>query len=193
MKQNRSIFAPAIAVAIISILLIAYYFYAASHETNPQPPQGNFFTTLGTFAVISGAISFSWFRFKKKLKSPSLFIKKLAKIFYVAHTYAGWIALVLIGVHGGYFLITRLNDSNILSGLAAFFLNLTLAIYGWFIKRKPNKFMRKTHFLLSILWLLVLIVHAGGTFIAIAIITLMVWGIIWIVEKRAKPSVIKEI
>jgi hypothetical protein len=191
MKQNRSIFAPAIAVAIISILLTAYYFYAASLATNPQPLQGNFFMTLGTFAVISGAISFSWFRFKKKLNSPSRFIKKLAKIFYVIHTYAGWIALVLIVVHGGYFLITRLNDSNIFSGLAAFFLILALAIYGWLMKRKPNKLMRKTHFLLSLLWLLVLIVHAGGTFIAIAIITLMVWGIIWIVEKRVKPSVIK--
>jgi cytochrome b561 len=208
--KNRSIFMPAILVAILSILLIVYYYYASAFGDHPKPPgggrppqgspQGGFqpdggkgtdiFLTLGTLALISGAISFSWFLLRKKLKSTSIPIKKLAKIFNVAHNYTGWIALVFIAIHGTYYLITKLNDSKIFSGLAAFLLILTLAIYGYKMKRKPNRFMRKTHFLLSLLWLVALVVHAGGTFIQVAAITLMIWAIIWIVELKTKQAVL---
>lgn len=208
MRNNRSIFMPAILVAILSLLLIVYYYYSSMYGNHPKPPQGgggpqggtrpgpdggkgtDIFITLGTIGIISGAISFSWFFLKKKLKSPSTPIKKLAKIFKIAHYYTGWIALVFIAIHGTYYLITKLNDSNIFSGLAAFILILTLAIYGYMMKRKPNKFMRKTHFLLSLLSLVALVVHAGGTFIQVAALTLMIWAIIWIVELKTKPATI---
>jgi ABC-type Fe3+ transport system permease subunit len=165
---------PAISVAILSILLIIYYYYSNVHGDHPRPPRGggggprggfrpdggkglNIFITFGTLAVISGAISFSWFFLKKKLKSPSTPIKKLVKIFNIAHYYSGWIALVFIAIHGTYYLLTKFNNSNTFSGLAAFILILTLAIYGYKMKRKPNKFMRKTHYLLSLLWLVALV------------------------------------
>jgi hypothetical protein len=198
---------PAILVAILSLLLIAYYYYFSMHGNHPKPPQGGvggpqggtrpgpdggkgsgIFLTLGTLAVISGAVSFSWFFLKKKLKSPSILIKKLAKIFNVAHYYTGWIALIFIAIHGTYYLFTKLDDPNIFSGLAAFILILTLAIYGYKLKRKPNRFIRKTHFLLSLLWIVALVVHTGGTFILVASITLMIWAIIWIVELKTKSA-----
>jgi hypothetical protein len=210
MKPNRAIFIPAISVAIVSILLIIYYYNAAAHGapanlpsgalppggsgTRPRPPEGEGadpFKFLGTLAIICGAISFSWFRLKKKLASPSRPIKKLAKIMYAAHTYTGWIALILIVIHGAYYLITKLNDPSIFSGLAAFLLLLALAIYGWLMKRKPNKQMRKMHFLLSNLWLLALLVHAGGNFILVVAVTLMIWAIIWIIELAAKRAVVQ--
>jgi Na+/melibiose symporter-like transporter len=205
--KNRSIFMPAILVAVLSILLILYYYYSSTLGNHPKPPQGggppggirpdrgggnSLFTTFGTLAIISGAVSFSWFFMKKKLKSPSNLIKKISKIFYAAHNYTGWIALFFIAIHGTYYLITKLDDSNIFSGLAAFILILTLAIYGYLMKRRPNKFMRKTHFLLSLLWLIALVVHGGGTFIQVAAITLMIWAIIWIVELKTKQTTLSE-
>jgi hypothetical protein len=204
LKQNRSIFLPAISVAILSILLILYSYYSAAHAVHPSPPHGggqppggkggtNSFLTLGTIAIVCGAINFSWFLLKRKLTSSSRPIKKLAKIFYAVHTYTGLLSLGLIVIHGSYYLITKLQDTlNIFSGLAAFLLILALAMYGWRMRKKPNNTMRKTHFLLSNVWLLALIVHAGGTFIQIVAVTLMIWAIIWVVEIATKQTVIQE-
>jgi hypothetical protein len=196
MKQNRTVFIPAIAVAVIAVLLVIYSFYAMQNGQHPQLPEGgqlpprdektNPFLTLGTIALVCGAISFSWLRFKNKLTSPSQPIKRLAKLLYKVHTYTGWIACLLILAHGTYFMITKFQDNKIYTGLAAFLILAALAVYGWLIKRVRNKDMRRIHFLLSNLWLVVLLLHAGGSFIMTVAVTLLFWAIIWFMELRSK-------
>jgi hypothetical protein len=193
MKTNKSVFIPAIIVVIAAILLVAYSFFAMNSGTHPAPPEGGRppmggekfepFKTLGTIAIVCGALSFTWLLFKNKLTSSSVPIKKLGKLFYTIHTYTGWAALLIVLVHGTYYLITKLNDKSIYTGIAAFLLLFTLAGYGYLIKRVRNMHMRKVHFLLSFVWIIAIMLHAGGAFITTALITLVIWGFIWLLER----------
>lgn len=210
MKQNRRVFIPAIIVTVIGLLLVLYSFYSTpsgGHHGppptgggHPGPPSGEkegkgglggTFKQLGTFAIICGAISYSWFYLKRKMKSPSNLIKKLGKLLYKVHTYVAWAALILVVAHGTYYIIKDFNNPATLTGISAFIILLTLAMYGWFIKRIRNKFMRTIHFLLSHVWLVLLVIHAGGHFILPAAITLMIWGIIWLFDLSARKTAAK--
>jgi hypothetical protein len=203
--QNRRVFLPVIAVTLVSFLLIAYFLYTTSHAPRLQPrvpnPNGSLagirrpegkkgfdFTLFGNIAIACGAISYWWFLFKKKLASPSKPLKKIAKRLYSIHTYTGWAALVLIIIHGGYYVITDLHNSKLLTGIAAFLLLLTLAIYGWLYKRVRNKFMRTSHFILAHIWLVALLIHTGGFFIFMVIVTVILWLVIRWVDLSAKKT-----
>jgi hypothetical protein len=200
MKTNKSAFIPAIIVVLACIGLLIYYLIAMKNGAHPAPPAGGMrppgggkekfepFKLLGTIALVCGAISFSWLRFKKKLTSSALPIKKLGKLLYVIHTYTGWAALIIIAVHGGYYLITKLNDDKIFTGLAAFLLLAALAGYGYMIGKVRNRNIRKVHFLLSFVWIVVLAFHAGGAFITTTVITLLLWGFIWILERYTQDK-----
>ncbi|NGM84293.1 hypothetical protein G5B47_17930 [Paenibacillus sp. 7124] len=146
------------------------------------------FKLLGTIAVVCGAVSFSWMGFKKKLKSTSLPVRKLGKLLHRVHQFKGWTALVLILVHGAYYLITKLHDDKIFTGLAAFLILLALAGYGWLIKRVRNKWMRKVHFFLSLIWIPLLLLHAGGSAIVTGVITAVVWAGAALLERRTEPK-----
>jgi hypothetical protein len=203
MKSGKAVFIPAIIVIIASILLVAFSLFAIKHGPQPipgggPPPDGRrppgeggsgleLFKTFGTLALLCGAISFSWLRFKNRLKSKSEPIKKIAKTIYTAHTYTGYAALIFI-LAGTYFLITKFHDVNIYTGLASFIILLTLAVYGWLIKRVRNKYMRKVHFLLSIVWIPALLLHAGGSFIMTAVVTIALWAVFWILERSTQPK-----
>ncbi|WCK54909.1 hypothetical protein PP175_02525 [Aneurinibacillus sp. Ricciae_BoGa-3] len=205
MSQNRRAFIPVILVTLISVLLIAYFFYTTSNAPRPHqgihPPNGSHgmphpdgkkgfdFTLFGNIAIACGAISYWWFLFKKKLASPSKPLKKVAKRLYSIHTYTGWAALVFIIIHGGYYLITDFHNSKIFTGLAAFLLLLALALYGWLYKRVRNKFMRTSHFILGHIWLVALLIHTGGFFIFMVIVTLALWLIVRWVDLSAKKTV----
>jgi hypothetical protein len=204
MKTAKPIYYPALAIIIISVLLLAYYLYAQIHEIHPSgPPQGaagaDFrpeesggpFRTLGTIAVVCGAVSFTWLRFRKKLTSPSPIVRKLGKLLYKVHTFAGWAALLLIVVHGAYFLLTKPQDSNIYSGLAGLLVLAALAGYGLFIKRVKKTNLRFVHRLLSFLWLPILLLHAGGSFISTALATLALWGVVWLAERAAATKTVE--
>ncbi|BCG57199.1 hypothetical protein [Paenibacillus sp. URB8-2] len=204
MSKRKTVWIPAILAVIFSLLLIAYSFYAQANGTHPQPssgagglpPQGGrkedleLFKWLGTMAVVCGAVSFSWVRFKKKLRSSSLPVQKLGKLLHRIHQFMGWTALALILVHGAYYLITRLQDDKIFTGLAAFLILLTLAGYGWLIKRVRNKWMRKAHFFLSLMWIPLLLLHAGGSAILTAVITAVVWVGVTFLERQAQPKAV---
>ncbi|WP_047152913.1 hypothetical protein [Aneurinibacillus tyrosinisolvens] len=205
MNQSRRVFIPVIIIVLASVLLVIYSFYTAPNpaesHTGVHPPNGprtgighkqeknGFdFTLLGNAAIACAAMSYWWFLFKKKLTSPSKPLKKIGKRIYSLHTYTGWAALVLIIIHGGYYLITDLHNSKLLTGIAAFLLLLALAIYGWLYRRVRNKFMRTSHFILSHAWLLILFFHAGGFFIFMAVATLILWGVVRMIDSSAKKN-----
>jgi hypothetical protein len=215
MKKNFRVLIPALLVAATSVALIIYY-YLHMPARPPRVPggmqgapgggmppgpgggkkQGNeFFTLLGNGAILFGILSFWWFLFKKKLASPLPFVKEVGKKLYVVHTYTGYVALLLVVVHGGYYLLTDISNNNILTGLAGFALLMALAVYGWLYKRSKhgkNKALRQTHFLLSILWLLVLFIHAGGFFVVMVIATVALAVLLWWLERKKQTTLVPE-
>ncbi|GIM46359.1 hypothetical protein DNHGIG_19080 [Collibacillus ludicampi] len=206
MNQGRRVLIPAILVAFVSVLLVIYSYYtmplhpqgspagvhppAGSHTGIPPREGKNHFdfTILGNIAIFCGVFSYWWFLFKKKLTSPSQSLKKMSKRIYSLHTYTGWIALVLIIIHGGYYLITDLHHPKLLTGVAAFILLLGLAIYGWLYKRVRNKYLRTSHFILSNVWFMALLIHAGGFFILMVVVTFVLWAVIGIMDWSAKKA-----
>ncbi|WP_219834586.1 hypothetical protein [Paenibacillus sp. R14(2021)] len=160
-----------------------------------RPPMGEgglgeLFTTLGTIALYTGAAGFSWFWFKKKLKSPSMLIRRAAKLCYGLHKLLGWATLLIIAVHGGYFLVTKIHDDKILTGVGSFVMLLAIAGYGFFITRIRVKAMRLVHRTLSILWVPVLLVHAGGSVLIAVAASAAVGALVWFVDRAAAPSAV---
>lgn len=202
MKSQRAYYLPAAAAVLISILFIAYSFYAAPHGAGHMPPQAEGvrppggghkegiepFKLMGTLAVILGAVSFFWLRMKNKLTSSSLVINRLARLVYKAHQPAGWAVLLLITAHGTYYLVTKMQDPSIYTGLAAFLTMAVIGVYGWMIRRGRNRGMRKIHLFLSVAWIPVLLLHAGGSAVVTIAVTAVLWGgVRWLEGKT--PSI----
>ncbi|HJV46096.1 MAG TPA: hypothetical protein VJ824_10280 [Bacillota bacterium] len=201
MKNSRAVFIPAILVSLVSLFLIGYGVVTMMQHVGGHPgvgPNGEMqphernvvkeiFNNIGNVAIACGAISFYWLLFKKKLTSSSMVIKKFAKKIYKAHTYVGWAAFVLTVAHGAYFLLD-FDHPKYLTGLAAFLLLLAIATYGWLIKRFNNKYMRTSHLILSSLWIVALLIHAGGFMILVTAITLLTWAALKVVDLRGKQK-----
>jgi hypothetical protein len=212
MKITKTIWIPAIIAAMAAVLLVVYYYYMSSSHSSGEfrvhTPEGGarhlpagglrrspggeglgaggeIFKTLGTIAVFLGASSFSWFWFKKKLKSPSIWVRRTGRLLHSVHKLLGWATLIIVAVHGTYFLITKSQDNKIYTGLAGFAILLTLVGYGFFINKIRNKWTRTVHRSLGLLWVPVLLLHAGGTAIAAVIASLAVWLVVWLLERTA--------
>ncbi|WP_025716507.1 hypothetical protein [Paenibacillus sp. 1-18] len=207
MKTKKTVWIPAVIAVIVAALFVIYYYYMSSvsgGELGPRPPKGGvsnagqmgrppggeghggngeIFKTLGTISVFLGAAAFSWFWFKKKLRSPSVLVRKAGKLLHSMHKLLGWATLILIAVHGVYFLMTKLQDHKTYSGLASFAILLALAGYGFFINKVRNKWMRTVHRSLGLLWVPVLLLHAGGSAITAVIASLAVGVLVWVLEK----------
>jgi len=197
MTKIIRVYFPVMIIALISItfIIVSLYYHPVHHhpdfgkisDKRPVRKEGRgLFKLLGNGAVLVGALSFSWYLFKKKLKSPYLIIKIAAKKAYHIHTYAGWAALILIAIHGGYFLITDFKNKNNLTGAAAFFILLSLAVYGYILKRKKKKTLRIAHFCLSLMWIAAILIHGGGFVIACGITIAVLFAGITLVEKKTK-------
>ncbi|AKG37318.1 hypothetical protein [Paenibacillus durus] len=208
MKTKKTIWIPAILAAVAAVLLVAYYFYVSPLEGGGRPaggaggirppreegPEGSreIFKTLGTIAVFLGACSFSWFWFKRKLKSSSMLVRRTGKLLRSVHKLLGWATLAVIAVHGIYFLFAKPGDDKIYTGLAGFAILLAIAGYGFFINKVRNKWMRMVHRILGLLWVPVLLLHAGGSVIVAVIASLAVWALVRVLERKGeeplKPS-----
>lgn len=199
--KGKSLYAPVILAIIIGVLLVGYSFYSHSTGTPPERPAGGagmppheheegleLFKTMGTIAVILGGISFMWLRFKKKLASPSVPVKKLGRFLYRIHQLTGWAALVLILVHGTYYLLQQKKIEDIYTGLAAFLFLLLLAVYGLMIRKTKKPALKKVHFTLSVAWIPFLLVHAGGSAITTVIASVVVWFFIGFLEKWTQTA-----
>jgi predicted ferric reductase len=203
LRSQRLFLIPAILIAILSTILILYtLFLSPAKDSRGGPPpdrkqqnvNGQFqrqddaagnYKTLGDIAIICAAVSFTWLRFKKKRVSLYKPVKKLANLLYSIHTYMGWAAIILITVHGGYYILKDFNNHSVLSGIAAFLLLLTLAIYGWLFRRAKKPIIRKIHYLLACSLIVAALVHAGNFVILTALLTIAAWFIIGWVEKAA--------
>ncbi|MFB9330828.1 hypothetical protein ACFFSY_33220 [Paenibacillus aurantiacus] len=204
MKHSRSVYIPAVIVAVASLALILYGFLGVTHQGPPQlgstaggPPAGmrrgeegseGLFKTLGTIAVWCGAVSYAWLRLKRKRRSPSPLVKTLVKLFDRLHQLGGYAAIVLVAAHGIYFLTQSVLKDDTYTGIAAFALLLFLGIYGFLIRRVKNKHMRRIHFLLATAFAVASFIHAGGSAIIAALSTIVFWGLIWLIERTASSS-----
>jgi cytochrome b561 len=175
MKSLKT-FLPAFAAAVAGVALIAMYYLKVPvvHISLLQAihVKGNdsldeIFTLLVEGGILLGAASFSWFIFKKKLKESAKFIKTIGKKVYNLHTYFGWAALILVVVHGGYFLITDPTNRNNYTGIAGFLILVCLAVYGLVTKGSKNKSIKKVHFMLTFIWAAAILIH-GGSFVLFA-------------------------
>ncbi|MDN4078824.1 hypothetical protein QYF52_12835 [Paenibacillus polymyxa] len=204
-KTKKTVWIPAIIAVTVAALLLIYYYYMSSvsgGKPGMRPQGGNvpghmggrpsgkgsggngeIFNTLGTISVFLGAATFCWFWFKKKLRSPSMLVRKAGKLFHSLHKLLGWATLILIAIHGVYFLITKFQDHKTFSGLAAFAIILAISGYGFYINKVRNKWMRTIHRILGLLWVPVLLLHAGGSAIMAVIATLAIGGLVWILER----------
>ncbi|GMK45402.1 hypothetical protein PghCCS26_25300 [Paenibacillus glycanilyticus] len=190
MKPGHSVFVPAVVVALASLALIFYAFFGTIHQGPPGINPGErgsegLLKTMGTIAVWCAAISYAWLRLKRKRKSPSPLVKKLVKLFDQAHRLAGYAAIVLIAAHGIYFLTQSRIKDDTYTGIAGFALLFSLGIYGFLIRRVKNKHLRKIHFLLATAFAVVAIIHAGGSAIIAILSTIVFWGLVWLIERRA--------
>ncbi|WP_342416031.1 hypothetical protein NST83_24740 [Paenibacillus sp. FSL R10-2782] len=211
MKKKKTVWIPAIIAVTVATVFVIYYYYMSSVSgggPGPRPPEGGvsnlptgnvggrpggegsggngeIFKTLGTISVFLGAAAFSWFWFKKKLRSPSILVRKAGKLLHSLHKLLGWATLILIAVHGVYFLITKLQDNQTYTGLAGFAILLAIAGYGFFINKVRNKWMRTVHRLLGLVWIPVLLLHAGGSAILAVIASLAVGVLVWVLERMA--------
>jgi hypothetical protein len=144
--------------------------------------------TIASFTVFLGAFSYAWLRLKTKRRSSSPFVRLLVKWFDKLHKYTGYSAIVLIAIHGTYFLTQAAIKRETYTGMAAFALLLSLGIYGFLIRRVRNNHMQKIHFLLATAFAFAALLHAGGTAIMAALSVVVFWGIVWLIEQKAKPS-----
>ncbi|MCM3568627.1 hypothetical protein [Neobacillus mesonae] len=191
MKVKIKEYTPIIITGVIYFAFIfLYLFYQPYyHELKGHDHHngGGIFKLLGNGAILAGTLSFSWYLLKKKLKSPFGLIKIAAKRVHSVHTYAGWTALALVVIHGGYYVITNFKKPDNLTGAAALLLLLFLAGYGFKLKRntKKKKVLRSTHFILSIMWIAALLIHGGGFVIGCgASLAVLFAGITWL-ERRS--------
>ncbi|MCK9862934.1 hypothetical protein [Paenibacillus sp. ATY16] len=190
MKPGRSVFVPAVVVALASLALIFYAFFGTIHQGPPvinpeERGSEGLFKTMGTIAVWCAAVSYAWLRLKRKRKSPSPLVKKLVKLFDKAHRLAGYAVIVLISAHGIYFLTQSRIKDDTYTGIAGFALLLSLGIYGFLIRRVKNKHLRKIHFLLATAFAVAAVIHAGGSAIVAMLSTIVFWGLVWLIERRA--------
>jgi hypothetical protein len=203
MKNLKSIFFPAILVTAASIILILYSFFGVAHQgpnsmNIGSPPQTmelggqkgreGVFRTIGTIAIFCGAVSYAWLQLKKKRRSSSSVIQFLVKWFDKLHQFAGYAAIFLITIHGFYFLVQAAVKRETYTGIAAFALLLSLGGYGFLIRRVPNKYMRKVHFLLTTAFAVVALIHAGGSAIAAVLSIIAFWVLIRLIDRKTKKQ-----
>ncbi|MCR8632175.1 hypothetical protein [Paenibacillus radicis (ex Xue et al. 2023)] len=149
---------------------------------------GILFNDMGTIAVYLGAVCISLLWLKRKLRSPSKIVRRIGKLFLTLHNYSGWAALIFVCAHGIYFMLVEIHDQHIYSGIASFIIMLTIAGYGYSIRKIRNKWMRVIHRCLSIVWIPVLWIHAGWDLIFAAILSLVVLVLVIMVEKAMERS-----
>jgi hypothetical protein len=202
MRNSRTVIIPALLVAIASFFLILYSYFGVTHEGHPPNPGSlpvhmgprmekgseDLFRTLGTIAVFVAAVSYAWFRLKKKRRSSSRFVRWVVKGFDKLHKYSGYTTIILIAAHGTYFLTQAVIKKETYTGIAAFALLLLLGIYGFLIGRVNNNHMRKVHFMLATAFAIVALIHAGGSAIIATLSVIVFWGFVWLIERKATSS-----
>ncbi len=201
LKAKLPFIIPFILILCISVSILIYSVFTSSppdmdHIPRPMEVEGGFrpeegmgewFKWLGTMAVWLVAFSASWYGFKR-LKKKTKLVKKTSKYTFRWHHWAGWIAVGLIVVHATFFLLTKLNDPNIKTGLAAGIPLVALALYGLFLQRALKPIIRLLHTLLAAFTLIAIAIHAGGTFWAALSAVIAAWLLAWAYERHKQKG-----
>ncbi|PWV98442.1 hypothetical protein DFQ01_11877 [Paenibacillus cellulosilyticus] len=193
MSSKQKVWIPAIITIGAALVLLAYYFSLDMPHNRPDfrgkgEEGGKLFTTLGTVALYVAALAFSWLWFKKNRKSPSRFVQSVGKKLHRLHQWLGWAALAFGAAHGVYLLLTRSDDHKIWSGIASFAILLAIVGYGVFIPRIRNKWMRSVHRLLGIAWVPIGFIHAGGSMLLAAVLTIAIGVLVRVMESFARRA-----
>lgn len=187
MFMNRDVILPALLICLVSIGFIMYSFSPVTiHIVENEIREDKFedlFENFGNVAILCGMISYSWIIFKKKLKSPSKAVKKWVGKLFALHPYVGGTSLSLAVLHGAFY-FTDIDDEDYFTGIASILLLVTVVIYGWLIKRIRNPYIRKTHFVMSSLWVIAILIHAGDFMMLMIVSIGFIWLIITWYEKR---------
>ncbi|MBD3917870.1 hypothetical protein H8B09_03825 [Paenibacillus sp. PR3] len=193
MSSKQKVWIPAILIIAVALLLLVYYYSLDIPHARPdfrkeKEAGGQLFTTMGTIALYVAALGFSWLWFKKSRKSPSRIVKAVGTQIHRAHQWLGWAALALGTAHGVYLLLTRSDDHKIWSGIASFAILLAIVGYGVFIPRIRNKWMRMVHRMLGIAWVPIGFIHAGGSMLLAAALTIAIGILVRVLEKYAQST-----
>lgn len=138
---------------------------------------------LGEISIIVAAVSFGWFVLKKKIGSKSKVVKTTVKTLFNVHVWTGWVVIGLALVHSVYFLLTDFSSRLTWTGISATVIMLGLLVYGYYIRRVKNKFLKAFHRWLSFAWLPVLFLHGGGIVVQMIIISALVFVVVRLVDR----------
>ncbi len=147
---------------------------------------------LGEISIILATISFGWFVLKKKIGSRSKAIKTAVKTLYSVHVWVGWFVIIAGIIHGLYFILTDFSNRSTWTGIAATILMLGLLVYGFFIRRIKNKFLKVFHRWLSFAWVPALFLHGGGIVIQMVAVTAGCVGAVWLWERYLSTKKISQ-
>lgn len=162
-------------------------------EKENEAPYEEVLKWIGKLAVVSGALSLSWYLMKRKRASKIKPVRKVAHLFYRYHLYAGFGALVLVLVHGAFFLVYERLEDDTVTGLIAFLLLVALAIYGLIVNRTRLANHRKAHFALAVVWAMATVIHAGDAIPLFLFVTGASYGLLWWLERRSELHQMKSI
>lgn len=179
---------PAGGIAQLSMTAYADDDEYEEDDDEDESPYEEVFKWVGKLAVISGALSLSWYLMKRKRVSKIPPVRKTANLFYRLHTYTGWVALALVIAHGAYFLVVEKFEDDTISGLLAFGLLLTLAIYGILLNRHRLPRYRRVHFILALVWVVATVIHAGDAIPLLVVVVGLSYGYLWWLERKALKS-----
>lgn len=149
-----------------------------------------FMKDLGKYSIIIAGLSFGWFALKARIKSKKPLLKKTAHTLFRSHVWIGWVVITLGIIHSLYFFLEdiTLKKTLTITGLAATIIMIGLLLYGYFIRRIRNKFLRTFHKWLSFAWLPVLFLHGGDVVVQMVAAVAATAGVVWIVERYLNKS-----
>lgn len=166
----------------LSFLIYAAYNAISLPREIGKPPSDHAlrenFSLLGQIAVWMFAFSSLWYGVKRIKKKSPLF-RNIARRIYQYHHWGGYIAVVLIVIHGTFFLLNDIENDNVKTGISAFILLITLAIYGLWLQKAPQPILRVYHRILGLLAAIIIAIHAGGIFFAALAGVLAIWLVFW--------------
>jgi len=124
------------------------------------------------------AFSSLWYGVKQIKKKSRLF-RNISRRIYQYHHWGGYIAVALVIVHGTFFLLNDIEDNNVKTGISAFILLITLALYGLWLRTAPQPILRIYHRILGLLAAIIIAIHAGGIFFAALASVIVIWFVFW--------------
>jgi hypothetical protein len=172
-------------IVIFSMMMVSPAYADEERQGDEeQTPYQEVFAWLGKLGVILGALSLSWLAMKRKRVSKIPRVRKIAQLYDQIHQITGWSALGLVMVHGAYFSIFKWLEINTITGMLTLLMLAAVAIYGLLLSRRRLPRDRRIHFVLSLLWAVLTVIHAIDAIPFLVVVIGLSYGLIWWIERR---------